>query len=58
MITIRPTDAQASQPSHTQSCTAETSVLLMDPRGRIEVAAGGSGPINDPPGADTNPPKV
>ena len=58
MITNHPEGAQASQPSKAKACTAETSVPLMDPRGRIEAAADGSGTVNDPSAKDKQPPCV
>jgi hypothetical protein len=58
MISNNPAEGQASQPSPTQAGPAQTSVPLIDPWGRIEVASGGSGPVNDPSAKDKQPPCV
>ena len=53
----RPANPQASQPSEAKANSA-ASVPPMDPSSPIEVASGGSSPINDPSGKDTKPPGV
>ncbi|MFY9825803.1 MAG: hypothetical protein WAM82_30820 [Thermoanaerobaculia bacterium] len=52
--TNKPAQSQASLSSDAKGDAA--SVAPMDPRGVIEVAPQGSGPVNDPPGSDNKPP--
>jgi len=50
------TEPQASAPSGAKAGAAKDDVAPMNPRSHVEVAAGGSGPTNDPAASDTRPP--
>jgi hypothetical protein len=54
MISNDSAEPQASPSQEANPNTAEAPVL--DPRSPIEVAPGGTGPINDPGATDTKPP--
>ena len=54
MISNEPSQPQASPSREAEPGTAQAPVL--DPRSPIEVASGGTGPVNDPGATDNKPP--
>jgi hypothetical protein len=56
MLSKDPAEPQASPRRDAKADAAEAPVAILNPRSPIEVASGGDGTINDPPGTDTKPP--
>jgi len=56
MLSNNPAEPQGSPLGDAEAGAAEDSTPVMNPRGTIEVASGGNGTVNDPPGADIKPP--
>lgn len=58
MISQNPNESNLQEVPLNDAKTGVAEVPVLNPRSPIEVASGGSGPINDPGATDTKPPGV
>lgn len=58
MISQNPNESNPQETPLNDAKAGAAEVPVLNPRSPIEVASGGSGPINDPGATDTKPPGV
>lgn len=58
MISQNPNEANLQEAPLNDAKAGAAEVPVLNPRSPIEVASGGSGPVNDPGASDTKPPGV
>jgi hypothetical protein len=58
MISQNPNESSLQDIPRSEAKAGAAEVPVLNPRSPIEVASGGTGPINDPGASDTRPPGV
>ena len=58
MISQNPNESNLQETPRSDAKAGAAEVPVLNPRTPIEVASGGTGPINDPGASDTKPPGV
>lgn len=58
MIRQNPNESNLPETPRSDAQAGAAEVPVLNPRSPIEVASGGTGPINDPGATDTKPPRV